>query len=1062
MPSSPFVHLHTHSHYSLLDGLSKIPELVSRAADFNMPALALTDHGNLYGAIEFYKECKARGINPIIGVEAYVAARSRFDKEPRIDNRCFHLTLLATNVTGYKNLLALVTKANLEGLYYKPRVDLELLAAHADGLIALSGCMASELARTLSSRGTEDAARVAREYRDIFGPENYYIEIMHHPGLEGQQKLTEGLVSLARELAIPLVATHDSHYLDRDDRRAHQTLLAVQTQNDVGEADLFRGEEDFSFIGTEEAYRVFNDIPEAVENTHKIAERCAIELELGKLSFPSFTPESGVEPYAALRSLIARGYAERGLTETRDVLERVEYELGIIHTKGYTSYFLVVADLLRFAHEHGILTTTRGSAAGSMVGYLTGITNVDPMALQLPFERFLNPHRPSPPDIDMDFADNRRDEVIDYARQKYGASRVAQIGTFGTMLARGVVRDVARALGRPYALGDRLARLIPAGSQGFPMTIDRAFELEPELKKLYTDDAEAREIIDLGKKLEGCVRHVSVHAAGVVIAPTDLVDYVPLQRDPKGGKIITQYDMYAVEDAGLPKFDFLGIRNLSILADAVEHVKKTRAVAVDIEHLPADDMHTYRMLARGETVGLFQLSGEAMTNYLMELQPTTIHDINAMVALYRPGPMNNIPEYIARKRGKKPVTYYHPKMRSFLERSLGILVYQEDLLFTAIELAGYDWESVDQFRKAIGKKIPEEMAKQHAIFVEGCMRHSGMTREGAEGLWNLFEPFQGYGFNRAHAASYGKVAYQTAFMKANFPVEYMTAVLTADSGDVEKVAEIIAECKRMGIAVLPPDVNESHGGFTIIDASSETGKIRFGLYTIKNFGTGVADSIIAERAARGAYRSLQDFLERVHDKTLNRKSLEALILAGALDGLGERGAMMANIDAMLAYNRDVGHAPSAQASLFSLLGDASSVPQLRLADAPLMSADERLRAEKELLGLYVSGHPLDRFRERLESRGTDIRRMKQELREGMLAVATGIIESAKQVFTKTGDKMLFVTVADFSDSIEVVVFPRTLSECREHLAPERCVAIRGRMSNRNGSVSMIAEAVKAL
>ncbi|MDP3735152.1 MAG: DNA polymerase III subunit alpha [bacterium] len=1061
MPA-PFIHLHTHSHYSLLDGLSKIPDLVARAARYKMPALALTDHGNLYGAIEFYKECKQHDINPIIGVEAYVAARSRTDKEPRIDNHRFHLTLLAKNIAGYKNLLLLVTKANLEGLYYKPRVDKELLATHRDGLITLSGCMAGELARTLTNRGVEDAERVAREYRDIFGPENYFIEIMHHPGVAGQQKLTQELVSLAHKLEIPLVLTQDSHYLDRDDKRAHQTLLAVQTQNDVGESDLFRGEEDFSFISTEDAYRAFAALPEAVENTSRIAERCAIELELGKLSFPSFTPEGNMAPYAALRAMTIKGLHERNLDLNREALERIEYELNIIDTKGYTSYILVVADLLRFAHQNGILTTTRGSAAGSMVGFLTGITNVDPIALQLPFERFLNPQRPSPPDIDMDFADNRRDEVIDYARKKYGETQVAQIGTFGTMLARGVVRDVARALGKPYALGDKIARAVPMGSQGFPMTIDRAFEMEPDLKKMYTDDAEAREVIDLGKKLEGCVRHVSVHAAGVVISPTPLTDYVPLQRDPKGGKIITQYDMYAVEDAGLPKFDFLGIRNLSILADSVDQTKKMNGAAIDIENLPLDDAKTYRMLARGETVGLFQLSGEAMTHYLIDLKPSTIHDINAMVALYRPGPMANIPEYIARKRGKKPVTYYHPKMQTFLERSLGILVYQEDLLFTAIELAGYNWESVDRFRKAVGKKIPEEMAKQHVIFVEGCMKHSEMTRESAEGLWKLFEPFQGYGFNRAHAASYGKVAYQTAYMKANFPVEYMSAVLTAESGDVEKVAEIIAECKRMGIAVLPPDVNESFGGFTIVDPSLERGKIRFGLYTIKNFGEGIADSIIAARERGGGYKTLQDFLERVRDRTLNHKSLEALICCGAMDALGERGVMRANIEHLLTYNRDHERASTSQGSLFSLMKDISSVPQLRLVDAPSAAPDERLRWEKELLGLYVSGHPLDRYRERLERRGTDIRRMKTELREGMLAVAAGLVENTKQVFTKNGEKMLFATIADLSGSIEVVFFPRTLTECREHLEPERCIAIKGRMSNRNGTVSMIAEAVKAL
>jgi len=1061
MPT-PFVHLHTHSHYSLLDGLSKIPDLVSRAARYKMPALALTDHGNLYGAIEFYKECKKQSINPIIGVEAYVAARSRTDKEPRIDNHRFHLTLLAQNAVGYKNLIALVTAANLEGLYYKPRVDKELLAAHRDGLIALSGCMAGELARTLTNRGPDEAEHVAREYRDIFGQDNYFVEVMHHPGIEGQQKLTQSLVALAHRVGIPLVATQDSHYLDRDDKRAHETLLAVQTQNDVGEADLFRSDEDFSFLNTEDAYRAFAAVPEAVENTYKIAERCDSNLTLGSWVFPDFPLASGATTHAEeLKTLTYRGLESRGIARTRDIDERVRYELEVITGKGYAPYFLVVADLLRYAGEKNIFSTIRGSVAGSLVTHLIGITTINPLDYKLPFERFLNPERPKAPDIDMDFADNRRDEVIDYARKKYGETRVAQIGTFGTMLARGVVRDVARALGKPYALGDKIARLVPVGSQGFPMTIDRALEMEPDLKKMYADDEMAREVIDLGKKLEGCVRHVSVHAAGVVIAPTPLVDYVPLQRDPKGGKIITQYDMYAVEDVGLTKFDFLGIRNLSILADSITTVRTTRNVPIDIEKIPLDDTKTFSMLARGETMGLFQLGGSGMTHYLMELKPSTIDDINAMVALYRPGPMESIPDYIERKRNPALVSFLDERLATILDRSYGVVTYQDDVLLIAVRLAGYSWLEADTLRKAMGKKIPTEMEAQREKLIAGLIKN-GMGRAKAEELWRLIEPFAAYGFNKAHAATYGRVAYQTAYMKANFPVEYMSAVLTAESGDVDKVAEIIAECKRMAIAVLPPDVNESFGGFTIMNPSPETGKIRFGLYTIKNFGEGIADSIIAERERGGKYPTLQDFLERVRDRTLNRKSLEALICCGAMDGLGERGVMLANIEHLLTHNRDHERASASQASLFSLMSDTSSVPQLRLADASPAEADERLRWEKELLGLYVSGHPLDRYRERLEKRGTDIRHMKAELREGMRAVAAGLVENTKQVFTKNGEKMLFVTIADLSDSIEVVFFPRTLSECRERLEPERCVAIKGRMSNRNGSVSMIAEAVRAL
>jgi DNA polymerase-3 subunit alpha len=783
----PFSHLHAHSHYSLLNALPKIPDLVARAKREDMKALALTDNGNLYGAIEFYKECEKSGIKPIIGVDAYMSIRGRNDKQSGIDNIRYRLVLLAKNEIGYKNLIKLVTLSHIEGFYYKPRIDKEILEEYSDGLVCISPSFAGEIAQILRSTDKTKSNEVAQWYKKVFG-EDFFIEITKHSEIEGHDSRMKVLVEFARAQNIPIVAAHDVYYLDPEDRRARETLISIQNggERDRNNFDS-NGNEDFSFISEEKANELFADLPDALDNIEKIIESVTLELKLGSWVFPEFKVASGVSPNEELRKIVFEGLERHNLAKTPEVLDRIEYELGLIGSKGYTPYFLTVADLLRYAREHSIITNTRGSAAGSMVSYLAGITTVNPIEYKLPFERFLNPERPSPPDIDLDIADNRRDEMIDYVRSKYGTDKVAQIGTFGTMMARGAVRDVSRALGFPYSLGDRIAKLIPMGSQGFPMTIDHAFELVPELKVIYEREKDVKEIIDLAKKIEGCARHISVHAAGVVISPTPLTDYTPLQLDTKEeGKIITQYDMYSIEEAGLLKFDFLGIKNLSIIADTIERIEAIENKTVDIEAIALDDKKTFEMLSKGSTEGLFQLNGDGMTRSLIDLKPTSIHDINVMVALYRPGPMDNINEYTARKHGTKPVTYMHPKMKDFLDTTYGVLVYQDDLLMTAIEVAGYSWGEVDKFRKAVGKKIPEEMKKQHIKFVEGCEKHGNMKKSDAENLWKLFEPFQGYGFNKAHAASYGRVAYQTAYLKANFPAIYMSAVLTADSGNVEK------------------------------------------------------------------------------------------------------------------------------------------------------------------------------------------------------------------------------------------------------------------------------------
>ncbi len=1064
--SSKFIHLHTHSHYSLLNALPKIPELIDEAKKNGMTSLALTDNCNLYGAIEFYGACKKKEIKPIIGIDAYVAYRSRHNKETRIDKERYRLVLLAKDTTGYKNLIKLVTAAHLEGFYYKPRIDRELMEKYSEGLIAIAPSFSSDILHSLKTGNNEQALERLNWYKKTFGgtkdEPNFYLEITHHPEINGHEENMKKLVELARKTDTPLVAGHDVYYLHTEDRIARETLLAVQSQNDE---KIEEGEDDFHFLSEKEAVKNFKELPEALENTVRVADRCNLEISIGKWFLPNYIVSSGLSHDEEFRRIVLEGIKTKGLSETTELMERVEYELKIIKDKGYAPYFLVVWDLLNFAHENGILTTIRGSVAGSLSTYLASITNVDPIEYKLPFERFLNPERPSAPDIDMDFADNRRDEVIEYTRNKYGIDKVAQIGTFGTMAARGAVRDVTRALGFPYNLGDSIAKLIPVGAQGFPMTLVRALKEEPDLKKLYESEVDVKKIIDMAKKIEGCARHISVHAAGVVISPTPLTDHVPLQYDTKGdNKIITQYDMHSVgeDGVGLLKFDFLGIRNLSILADAVKLTEIIEGIKIDIENVPIDDKKTFEMLARGETVGLFQLNGDGMTRSLKELVPTTIHDINLMVALYRPGPMDNINEYIARKHGKKPVVYLHPKMKSFLDRTYGVLVYQDDLLYTAIEVAGYTWGEVDKFRKAVGKKIPEEMAKQHIKFVEGCQTHGGMTKQKAEELWNLFEPFQGYGFNKAHAASYGKVAYQTAYMKANFPAIYMSAVLTAESGDVDKISEIIGECKRMGIFILPPDINESFSGFTVIKGSNENrDAIRFGLSTIKNFGEGIGESIISERKKGSAFSSISDFLRRIKDKNLNKKSLESLIKTGALDSFGDRNLLLHNLERLLTFNKEERNKEADQDSLFGSASVSQNI-EIELEKTSETKLTDKLLWEKELLGLYISGHPLDNFKHKLENRETNIKKLKETAKERDPVVIGGIIEEIRSVLTKKGEKMFFLRIADLDDSIEAVAFPKTLVEFGDLIISENCVVVKGTFSIRNGEKSVLIEKVKIM
>ncbi|MDB5189173.1 MAG: polymerase subunit alpha, polymerase subunit alpha protein [Parcubacteria group bacterium] len=1062
---SKFVHLHTHSHYSFLRALPKVPELVKAAKAADMGALGITDVGNMHGAVEFYKSAEKNGIKAILGVDAYLAPRSRFSKEHGEEGKHSTIVLLAENNVGYKNLLALITKSFTEGYLDRPRMDKELLREHSEGLIAIMPSFSGDVAQMLKGGDKDGASATLSEYVSIFGKDNIFLEITHHPKVDGHTKRMETMKQIAKESGVQLIAQHDVYYLKPADREATEVMRRI--------AHGVRGtneEEDFSFVSEKLMREWFKDVPEAVDVSGTIADRCNVTLELGSWNFPAIETEDGKTHAQMLEEKTYAGLTMRGMERTEEVETRIKYELDVIISKGFAPYFLAVSDLLTYAKSVGILSTTRGSAAGSLVSYLTGITNVDPLFYKLPFERFLNPERPKAPDIDMDFADNRRDEMIAYAKRKYGDDKVAQIGTFGTLMARAAVRDVARALGHAYRMGDQLAKLIPLGSQGFAMTIERALTLEPELKKMYDEDDDARQILDLAQRIEGCVRHTGVHAAGVVIAPTPLTEWTPLQIDPKTEKLITQYDMHAVEDAGLLKFDFLGIKNLAILSDAIDRVRESRGMYIDIENIPLDDAKTFAMLARGETEGTFQLNGSGMTRYLKELQPTTIHDINAMVALYRPGPMETIPQYIERKKNQKLIRYIDPRMEEYLDASYGLLVYQDDVLLTAIKLGGYSWLEADTLRKAMGKKIPEEMEAQKEKLLKGFQDFGKLSKEKGLQLWKLIEPFAAYGFNKAHAACYGKVAYQTAYMKANYPVEYMAAVLTADSGDTESISIFVAECERMQIPVLPPDVNESNGDFTAVvgERTADTAAvgvktadtIRFGLTTIKNFGEGISQAIINERTKNGPFKDLSDFLSRASGKSLNRKSLESLIKSGALDRFGERSHLLTHIETLLTFHRDATQ-EAPQDSLFGAGLFAS--PELKLPPSDRStSLKDKLDWEKELLGIYVSGHPLDSHTDTSSKASTTIGEIQTNPHTGLTVILPVLVQEVRTILTKKGEKMAFVKFEDKTASIEGVVFPKIYTERGPFLQAGSCLLIKATVSNRNGEISLAIENLKAL
>ena len=1082
-----FVHLHNHTEYSLLDGMSKIKRLFAFVKENGMDAIAMTDHGAMYGAIDFFKEGKKQEVKPIIGLEGYV---TRDMKERVKDN--YHITLIAKSYTGYKNLMQLTSIAHMEGYYYRPRFTKEILKNYSEGLICFSGCPQAEIPQLLIDNNYEEAKKLTLWYQEVF-KDDFYIEIQRHgfdkvaptikvPELRDSiQRLAdsgkiyeEGTVKLSRELGIPLVATNDAHYIKKEDAPAQDALVCIATGKNVSDIKRLRyiDNPDFYVKTPDEMLKIYEDLPDAIENTVKIADKCNLEIPIGSWSFPKFNLPKGKTDAEYLEDLSWKMLPERIYDVTKETKERLRYELEIINTKGYAPYFLIVMDMVNWSAKNGIITNTRGSAAGSLVSYVLGITTVNPLVYGLPFERFLNPYRPSPPDIDFDISDNRREDVIKYICDTYGVEKVAQICTFGRMLAKAAVRDIARVLGYPYAIGDKIAKLIPLGSQGFPMTMERALAETPDLKALYDTDADTKKIIDLARAVEGNARHLSVHAAGVVVAPTKLTDFAPIQKEPSGEKIITQYEMHACEDVGLIKFDVLGIRNLSILGSAIQIVRETMGITINLREIPIDGdkdktaKKTFEMLSRGETMGTFQLNGSGMTKFLKELKPTRIEDIMAMVALYRPGPIAVIPEYIQRKHNPKLVKFLDPRMEKFLQKSYGLIVYQDDLLFCALDLAGYSWEEADKFRKAVGKKIPEEMAAQKDKFIKGIIEH-GQTEDFAEKLWKLFEPFQAYGFNKAHAASYGMVAYFTAYMKANFPVEYMNALLTAESDDSEKVSQAVHECRRMGIKILPPDINESGTDFTITkdETSLENKAIRFGLSAIKNVGN-IAIQIILEARKSGPFMSFSDFINRVDARKVNKKVLESLIKVGALGTFGKRTALLSSMD-VIKSKLSKPKENNGQSGLFSLEEEekiSAFVSDDSVIDNSIedFGDEERENFERDLLGFSISAKPLNELLDPLETDITcKIFELNPEEQKDKIVKIGAVIREVRVITTKKNNsEMAFVKAEDTTGIVDLVVFPKIYQEVRNFLKDGKVAFISGRVDRREEEISFLVETME--
>ncbi len=1093
-----FTHLHLHSHYSLLDGLAKIDDILDKAKELGMDSVALTDHGVMYGAIEFYEKARAAGIKPIIGCEVYEAVRTMEDKVPNLDARRYHLILLAKNEKGYNNLVKIVTEAHLRGFYYKPRVDIALLEKYSEGLIALTACLQGKIPHLLLSNKKEDAEKEALRYEHIFGEGNFYLELQDHPNIPEQKRANDMLIELSKKTGIPLVATNDSHYINKDDAEAQDILMLINTGADINDKErLTMKGGDFSMKSNEEMEESFKNVPEAIENTGKIAEACNLKLKLGEFKLPSFDVPENKTSEGYLRELCYQGIGKKYNIKSKElddiikdvlkgkeiktesvkdvglkqVIERLEYELSVINKTGFSGYFLIVQDFVNWAKQNRIVVGPgRGSAGGSIVAYLSNITNVDPLKYDLYFQRFLNPDRISPPDIDLDFTDKRRDEVINYVADKYGRNKVAQIITFGTMAARASIRDVGRALGYPYSYCDRIAKLIPMG-----FTLKDTLEKIQEFADLYESDKQAERLIDLALKIEGCARHASTHACGVVISKNALDNVVPLQhptQDETG--IVTQYEMHSVESMGLLKMDFLGLKNLTIIEETLKRIYAVRGEKVDIDSIPLDNAKTYKLLQDGDCVGVFQLESEGMRRYLKQLKPTEIEDIIAMVALYRPGPMQHIPEYINGKHKRKEVRYMHPLLKPILENTYGIPVYQEQIMRIAQDLAGFTLAEADILRKAIGKKIEKLLMEQKEKFVNG-MKKNNISENIANQLWQWIEPFARYSFNKSHAACYAIIAYETAYLKANYPIEYMAALLTSEGSDLDRISILIEECKKMGVEVLPPEINESFSNFSVVPDKNQ---IRFGLSAIKNVGYNIVELIINERKEKGHFKSIQDFISRVDSKVLNKKSLESLTKAGVFDRLGERNQILANLEKLLDWSKkNQKIKESGQKGLFDNIKSVSFNGDIALDGAEAANDYERLVWEKELLGLYVSGHPLEKYKDLLADQTMSIKKINADLNgsavftrdpfekyviSGEEVTIGGIISNIKKILTKKGQPMMFIKVQDLTDMIEVVVFPSMIEKNPYALIENKIVSITGRTDVKDGNPKIIANTIEEI
>ncbi len=1080
---SDFVHLHTHTYHSLLDGLTKIDDLIDNVKASGMEAVAITDHGTMSGAIEFFKEAISKGVKPILGIESYVAARTRFDRDPAHDKPRYHLILLAKNQIGWQNLCSLTTKAWVEGQYYKPRIDHDIMAEHSEGVICLSGCAGSEISESIRAGDFEKAKELASWYKSVYG-EDFYLELQDHghpecPNhWEVQKEINDGLFRLHEELDIPMVVTCDSHYLTHENQDAHEILLCVGTGSYLNdEKRMSLKEFDLFVTDPKDIIERWGKIdPEIILNTKRVAEKVNFEFEFGKILIPKFPLPDGEESEKGfLDKLVFQGLGERyagipvdevkkmTIPEVREklskeIIERVDMELGVLDGMGYNGYFLIVQDFINWGKSQGIVFGPgRGSAAGSIIAYALHITDLDPLEYDLLFERFLNPDRISMPDIDVDIQDTRRNEVIQYCTDKYGVDRVANIATFGKMMAKNAVRDVARVLEVPYSEADRMAKLVPDPNQGRHIPLRVSLENDQDLKHEYETNPTAKTVYDFAMQLEGTIRNHGVHACGVVIAPDDLVKYLPLEMAQKG-VVATQVPMGQVEDLGLLKMDFLGLKNLSIISTAQKIVKKTYGVDIDLSKLGLDDKKAYELLARGDSTGVFQLESAGMKRYLRELKPSKFEDIIAMVALYRPGPMSEIPKFIARKHGEEPVTYYEDHMENALKNTYGILVYQEQFMQISKEVCGFTGGQADTLRKAVGKKKIDLMKKMKGEFIEGAVKHSNADRGKVEAFWEHLEEFANYCFNKSHAACYALIAYWTAYIKAHYPDAFMAALMTADSDDTDRLAIEIAECRSMGIQVLGPDVNESFKDFAIVPHEK---KIRFGLLAVKAVGGGAVDAVLNARKAGGKFTSILDFAKRVNARQFNKKAWDSLIMTGAFDQFGTRSDLLFNLERIQEYgSKSQKEALSGQTDLFGFAGaeDMRVESSIELINAPKQHTDkERLTWERELLGLYVSAHPLDRYVKYFEEQTQPLSQIQPNT-DGQKATIGGIVIDVRTIITKSGTKMAFVKMEDKTSEGEVIIFPNLYSEINEKLKIDTVLKIEGKISARDREGNLKSDA----